>query len=253
MTKVRTSLNFSALAVALSSIFFSGVALADEENAEGGIGIGYWGRLSIQASGVDVGPGRDDAGVLTSQSYESSTPIKLGFDMAALPFPSINGNPHGFEFGSSISVLPFDMDIWGGTAYTMLRLGSGGVGTIRLRGGFGMGMSMNHAYFYLRSQLAAVIVPGKVSAEAGVFWIPNQVSHAWGEQEGDFEEQRRRASVYIDLGKDSRKIELYAEQIDRQRGGHGEDFMADREDFTNRDPDDDMLGLGLGASLMLTF
>ena len=68
-----------------------------------------------------------------------------------------------------------------------------------------------------------------------------------------FEEQRRRASVYIDLGKDSRKIEVYVETIDRQRGGHGEDFMAGRENFTARDPDDDMLGAGLGASLMLDF
>lgn len=253
MTNTCKTLGISALAIALSSVVFAGVASAEEKDVEGGIGIGYWGRFFVQASTVDVGPGRDEAGVLSSQSYESSTPIKLGFDMAALPFPSINGNPHGFEIGGSISVLPFDMDIWGGTAYTMLRLGTGGVGTIRLRGGFGMGMSMNHAYFYLRAQLATVIVPGKVSAEAGVFWIPNQVSHAWGERDGDFEEQRRRASVYIDLGKDSRKIELYAEHIDRQRGGHGEEFVADREDFTVRDPDDDMLGIGLGASLMMGF
>ena len=252
MTNPYKTLGMSTLVLALSSVLFSGVANAGDD-AEGGIGIGYLGRLSLQASAVDVGPGRDEAGVLTSQGYESSTPIKLGFDMIVLPYPSINGNPHGFEIGSSISMLPFDIDVWGGTAYTMLRLGTGGVGTIRLRGGFGMGMSMNHAYFYLKTQLAAVLVPGKVSAEAGVFWIPNQVSHSWGERSGDFEEQRRRLSVFIDLGKDSRKIEIYAEYIDRQRGGHGEDFMADRENFMVRDPDDDMLGLGLGASLMLGF
>lgn len=250
MRSTRRTSTILPLALAVVLLATLRIAHADEDK-EGGIGIGYWGRLSFLATRADVGPSRDDAGVLSSQQYESSTPLKLGFDMAALPFPSINGNPHGFEFGSSISMMPFDMDIWGGTAYTMLRLGSGGIGTIRLRGGFGLGTSLNHAYFYLRSQLAAVIVPGKVSAEAGVYWIPNQVSAAYGDRDGDFEEQRRRASVYIDLGEKSHKIEIFVESVDRQRGGHDPDYTADRENFTNRDPDDDMLGVGIGASLML--
>ena len=246
--------NFMSLLVAagLIALFTSRDAVADDD-VEGGLGIGHIGRLFLQASAVDTGPERDENGALSSQEYASATPLKLGFDLSALPYPSINGNRHGFDFGSSISVLPFDMDIWGGTAFTMLGLGSGGAGTVRIRGGFGMGMSLNHAYFYLKAQAAAVVIPKKVSVEAGVYWIPNQVSYAWGDREGDFEEQRRRASVYIDLGEDSRKIEVYVEQIDRQRGGHGEGFLADREDFTMRDPDDDMLGLGLGASLMLGF
>lgn len=241
------------LIVGVASMFWGTTARADDDEVEGGIGIGYFSRLSLQASAADTGPSRDESGALSAQEYESATPIKLAFDVVALPFPSVNGNRHGFEFSGSVSFLPFDVDVWGGTAFTMLALGSGGLGTLRFRGGFGMGTSLNHAYFYLRSQLAAVLVPKSVSAEASVFWVPNQVSYSYGDRSGDFEEQRRRASVFVDLGKGSKKVEFYLESIDRQRGGHGEDFLAGREDFSVRDPDDDMLGYGLGASLMIDF
>ncbi len=253
MAYVRSHALSALVALTTLALAHPTPARAGDEGVEGGIGIGYIGRLSLQASSADTGPGRDESGALTSAGYESTTPLKLAVDFAALPLPSVNGLRHGFEFSGSVSFLPFDLDVWGGTAFTMFALGKGGLGTLRFRGGFGAGMSMNHAYFYLRSQLAAVIVPNSISAEAGVFWIPNQVSYAWGDYEGDFEEQRRRASVFINLGKDARKFEVYVESVDRQRGGHGEAFSAAREDFTVRDPDDDLRGYGLGGSLMLNF
>ncbi len=234
----------------------SSEALADEEtpDPEGGIGIGHFGRLSAQVSRVDVAPGRSESGVLEGNVYESSNAIKLAADFSALVLPSVNNNLHGFEGSISVALFPFDFDVWGGTALTMLSLGRGGVGTIRIRGGFGVGMSYLHSYAYLKAQAAAVIVPNKVAVEASVFWIPNQVSIAWGEIEGDFEEQRRRAAVFTSLGGEAkRKIEVYIEHIDRKRGGHDAAFTGAREDFSTRNPDDDMNGFGVGVSLMLTF
>ena len=252
---MHARITLQAIMTGLIIATLSGQARAgDGDEAEGGIGIGDFSRLSLQISAVEVAPGRDgDTDMLNASEYESSTPVKLAYDLASMFLPSVNGNKHGFEGQVSVTILPFDFDLWAGTDVTMLALGDGGLGTIRLRGGFGVGVSYNHAYAYLKAQAAAVIIPDHVSVEAGVFWIPNQVSRAWGEREGDFDEQRRRASLFVDRGKSSRKFELYLEQIDRQRGGHGEDLVAEREDFTVRDPDDDMRGIGIGISLMVNF
>ncbi len=256
MKKRKSLFPIVLVAVLATQVLSSSITRADDDDEpepEGGIGIGDFGRLSVQASRVDVSPERNEAGMLTKTTYDSSTALKFAVDLSALLLPSINNNKHGFEGSISMTLFPFDFDMWGGTAVTMLSLGSGGIGTIRIRGGFGVGVSYLHAYAYLKAQAATVIVPKKVSVEASVFWIPNQVSSAWGDRKGDFDEQRRRASVFVKLGEKSKKLEFYAEQIDRQRGGHDKDYMANRENFVTRDPDDDMRGLGIGVSLMTNF
>lgn len=255
MKNRNTTLLASALLLSTQLLFASNSYAEEDEDIEpeGGIGIGNFARYSVQASKVEVAPERDDNGTLSETSYDSSIALKFALDLSALILPSVNNNKHGFEGSVSVTLFPFDFDVWGGTAVTMLSLGHGGIGTLRVRGGFGVGMSYNHTYAYLKTQAAAVIVPDKIDVEASLYWIPNQVSHAWGDNAGDFDEQRRRASLYYKRGEDKAKIELYLEHTDRLRGGHAEDFSFPRENFTVRDPDDDMRGFGVGVSMMTNF
>ena len=61
-------------------------------------------------------------------------------------------NFHGIEFSTGIRLSKFDYWLSMGTAVTVLNLGHGGPGTLRLGGSFGAGFNFAHGFGYVRGR-----------------------------------------------------------------------------------------------------
>ena len=165
--------------------------------------------------------------VATEQSggmftVESKTAFMAELDLGFLGLPSMYGNFHGIETFMGIVTTPFDL-YWGfGLPLTFLNVGSGGPGSFRLGGSFGVGLAYKHAFAYVRGRAAAVIVPEKVDVEASLRWIPDSADGMYSGDD-DFNDTNLRISAfYHPGGKKGRAWEVFLQMWERQRRDTGE-------------------------------
>lgn len=183
-----------------------------------GVGVFHSSRL-VAGALVGTAPAfMDGAPPAMAGATVDTTRFSLGFEATYLGLPSSFGHFHGLEVSTGVrGGGPWDFWLQGGTAVTLLNLGRGGPGSLRLGGGFGAGFDLAHGYAYVRARAALVVVPEKVDAEASVTWTPPSAST------GDYDQQAARVSVWLRPGKGKRAYEGYLETFRRVDDG------ADRE------------------------
>ncbi len=177
----------------------------DYYSRQRGLGIFHRGRLALGLISGDATVLMDGAPAMT----EARTIGSLSFDVAYLQLPSSFGNFHGIETSLGLRGAPFDMWMQAGSAFTLLNVGRGGIGSLRAGGGFGIGFNLAHGYAYLRARAAIVLIPRKVDAEVSVQWSPTSASTH------HYDEQTRRASLWIRTSKSKQAYEVYVESYKR--------------------------------------
>jgi len=211
-------------------------------NCERGFGIFHSSRLVIGALSGDVATTTmDPATGATTSSYGGKTAGVLAFEAAYLGIPSSFAptNFHGIEFSTGLRTSPFDFWLQFGTGVTVLNLGSGGIGTLRVGGGFGAGFDLAHGYGYLRGRAAMIIVPERLDIEVSTQWTPASAST------DNFDVESYRLSAWWRLdAKRKRAVEFYVEKFSRLDA----DRDATNPMYGNDEEIVDGMGFGLGLS-----
>ena len=167
-----------------------------------------------------------------ASGMKDSTLYGLGFDGVYLGLPSSFGNFHGIEFSGGVRAgEPYDLWLTVGTAVTLLNIGHGSAGSIRIGGGFGFGFDLAHGFGYVRGRAAVVIVPRTLDIEGSISWSPTEAST------GNYEERDMRVSAWYRPGKSMRAYELYVHAFRRV-----DDTKEDEYEF-------DGIGGGIGTTL----
>lgn len=211
-------------------------------NCERGFGIFHMSRLVIGALSGDVATvTTDPATGTTMSSYGATTAGVLSFEASYLGIPSSFAptNFHGMEFSTGLRTSPFDFWLQFGTGVTLLNLGSGGIGTLRIGGGFGAGFDLAHGYGYLRGRAAMIILPERLDIEVSTQWTPASAST------DNFDVETYRLSAWWRLDKKKKRaVEVYVEKFSR--------LDADRDVtnpmYANDEEIVDGMGFGLGLS-----
>lgn len=201
----------------------------DYYSRQRGLGMFHKSRLVVGALSGEALPFTDG---MPGATLASTTRFSLGVDGVFLAMPSSFGNFHGIEFSSGVRTSPFDFWLSGGTAVTLLNIGKGGPGSLRIGGGFGMGFNLAHGYGYVRGRAALVIVPMKLDVEVSAQWSPPAAST------NNYDEQTMRASAWYRPSKSQRAYEVFIETYHRI----DDTAMTDKE-FEN--------GVGGGVGLTL--
>ncbi len=161
-----------------------------------------------------------------------STLYGLGFDGVYLGLPSSFGNFHGIEFSGGVRAgEPYDLWLTIGTAVTLLNIGHGNTGSIRLGGSFGFGFDLAHGFGYVRGRAAVVVIPRTLDIEGSISWSPTEAST------GNYEERDMRVSAWYRPGVSERAYELYVHAFRRV-----DDTKEDEYEF-------DGIGGGIGMTL----
>lgn len=169
----------------ISLISLPCVALAKED-----VGALGWGR-TVAAFGVF---GTGDRNGFDGSSFAGR------LDLAAFAKETLYGNRAGYEMSlelgyerygeesetgsTDLTQGPLIFDLSVGFPLTLLELGDGGPGSIRLSVAPGFGMSVQEAYGYLRGRLATVILPETLTVDVSARYTPIDASHAWAEDTG---------------------------------------------------------------------
>jgi hypothetical protein len=181
-------------------------------NCERAFGVFHNTRVVAGALAGDTPVTIMDATGAMSTTTESRTMFSLAFEGGFLGIPSSFAptNFHGFEFSTGIRAPVFDFWLSFGTAFTVLNLGHGGPGTLRIGGSFGAGFNLAHGYGYLRGRGALVIVPEKLDVEVSAQWSPPPASTS------NYEEQNARISAWYRIDRKKRRaLEIYVEKFSR--------------------------------------
>jgi len=196
-------------------------------SCEKSYGIFHNSRLVIGGLAGDVLDG--ETGMLASKTMGS-----IAFEGGYLGVPSSFAptNFHGIEVSSGLRSGKTDFWFQFGTAVTVLNLGGGGPGTLRLGGSFGAGFNLAHGYGYIRARGAMILVPEKLDVEVSAQWVPPSASTS------NYDERDYRASAWYRFGKSGRAVEVYVQKLVRDDAA----IMDDREIL-------DGFGGGVGLSL----
>ncbi len=198
-----------------------------------GVGIFHDVHLTVGGVAADVPNVGDDVTMdVAPGALKSATMFAVALEGAYIGMPSSYGHVHGVEFSTGLRTAPIDFWLQGGTAVTLLNVGHGGPGSVRLGGGFGIGFNFAHGYAYIRGRAALVILPERLDVEASVQWVPSAASTS------GFDERLARVTAWWRASEShQRAFEVYVEQVSRQ---------ADDKD-TKRELD------GIGAGVGITF
>ncbi|MFT3694416.1 MAG: hypothetical protein QM831_14815 [Kofleriaceae bacterium] len=195
-------------------------------------GIGIFHNARVVASLMNgTTPDLMNGAITAPGATRDVTIVSAQFDGVYLALPSAFGNFHGIEFSGGLRSEPIDLWAQLGTAVTLLNLGHGGPGSIRIGGGFGFGFNFAHAYGYVRARAALVVIPRKLDVEASAQWTPPSASTE------NYDERILRASLWYRPGRSERAYEVFVESLRR------DDAMADR------DRELDAIGGGIGMTL----
>lgn len=181
---------------------------------ERGHGIFHSSRLAVGAlSGDAATTAMDPTTGTETTSYGGVTAGQIAFEGAYLGVPSSFAptNFHGIELSTGLRSSKFDFWLSFGTAFTLLNVGSGGIGTFRLGGSFGAGFDLAHGYGYIKGRGAMIILPERLDVEVSAQWTPVSAST------DHYDVQAYRISGWYRLNeKSGRAIEVYLEKLTRK-------------------------------------
>lgn len=195
-----------------------------------GVGIFHNARLVASVMNGNT-PDLMNGAVTSPGATRGVTVISGQFDGTYLGLPSAFGNFHGIDVSAGVRSEPIDMWLQLGTAVTLLNIGHGAPGSLRIGGGFGFGFNFAHGYGYVKARAAIVIIPRRLDVEANVQWTPPSASTE------NFDERLVRVSAWYRPGGSERAYEVFVESLRR------EDALADR------DRELDAIGAGVGMTL----
>lgn len=181
----------------------------DYYSRQRGVGIFHKSRLTLGGMTGTVPNFVEDMAPATPGETKGVFVGSLGLEGSLLALPSSYGNFHGIEFSTGLRSTPIDYWLQLGTSVTLFNLGRGGIGSIRVGGGFGAGFNLAHGYAYLRGRVAIVVVPAKVDIEINASWTPTSASTH------NYDEQQYRVSAWYRPGKSKRAFEVFVESLRR--------------------------------------
>lgn len=195
-------------------------------------GVGIFHNARLVASVMNgTTPDLMNGAVTSPGATRGVTVISGQFDGTYLGLPSAFGNFHGIDVSAGVRSEPIDLWLQLGTAVTLLNVGHGAPGSIRVGGGFGFGFNFAHAYGYVKARAAMVIIPRHLDVEANAQWTPPSASTE------NYDERLVRVSAWYRPGGSERAYEVFVESLRR------EDALADR------DRELDAIGAGVGMTL----
>lgn len=127
--------------------------------------------------------------------------------------------------GGEYTQGPLVFDVGVGFPVTLLKLGDGGPGSTLLSFAIGAGMSVQHAYGYLRARLLFTLGPATFIELMGR-WTPSEASNDWTDKTG-LDVYQARTSFYFDASEDfDLRIFVDWTPADRTRIGRATDATA---------------------------
>lgn len=151
---------------------------------------------------------------------ETSIGNWMGFELVTeLGYESFSGeDPHGGE--ATLGPLLFDAAV--GFPITLLRIGSGDIGTTTWSMALGGGFSVQHVYGYVRTRIQTRLAD-RAYLDLMFRWTPSEASNDWTDDTG-LDIYQFRASVFVGIG--DMDMQFFGEFVPGERSRLGPEDPA---------------------------